>query len=92
MKLFRWVIILWGLFAGFQSFACSVDFVKGLITKINAERMVVADADGKKWTFSLPEKMDVSVEHLREHKDKKWPVTVYFDHKGKTKTATKITD
>lgn len=92
MKLLRFAIILWGLLLGFQSFACSGDFVKGLITKIDFKRMVVADADGKKWVFSLPKKMDVSVEHLQKHQNQKLPVTIYFHPDGKTKTATKITD
>lgn len=66
--------------------------VHGLITAVEERTILLQDDSGNSWSFQLPETLDVPVDHLKEHKDQKWPVNVYYTTEANQHTATKITD
>lgn len=63
----------------------------GLITKVSEESVSLKMGDGREFTFANG--IDgISVEHLKEHLDKKEPVSITWQDEGNGKKATRIDD
>ncbi len=63
----------------------------GLITNVSKESLSLKTGDGRGFTFDNSIE-GVSVDHLKEHMDKREPVSVTWQYEGTRKKAVKVDD